>query len=315
MKKSAQIGCLFLVFLAMQARAQAPAHLKADSTRVETGNALVLHVSVSGLNTPDSIDFSPWKGRVDAANLLSVSGWLRKGNSYFNHLTVVFFDADSIVLPPLYITFHYADTARTNALTLEVYPTPTSSDLQDMAPIKDIYREPTLWADYLPFAVATVVGAAVLALLFWWYKRPKKVQVRHRTISLSPHELAQKKLELLQQKAIWRQGAVKEHCAELTFILREYLEKQYQVPALESTSQALLLQLRSTDFPESLLDGLEKILLQADLAKFAKAIPPDAFYPLSLDFARALVARTAPQTPAPSHFGHPLNPPTIESPL
>ena len=93
------------------------------------------------------------------------------------------------------------------------------------------------------------------------------------------------------------------------------MEKQYQVPALESTSQALLLQLRSTDFPESLLDGLEKILLQADLAKFAKAIPPDAFYPLSLDFARALVARTAPQTPAPSHFGHPLNPPTIESPL
>jgi hypothetical protein len=109
--------------------------------------------------------------------------------------------------------------------------------------------------------------------------------------------LALKKLRVLAQKALWRSGAVKEHCAELTFILREYLEKRYEVPALESTSEELLSRLKSTDFPMELRPDLENILAQADLAKFAKAIPPEEFYLYSLDFAQALVTQTIPPPP------------------
>jgi hypothetical protein len=315
MKNSASIGCLFFVVLAMQVRAQGVAHLAADSTRVETGNPLVLHLSVPGVNVPDSLDFSPWQGRVGTRNFLSVSGWLRKGNSYTKDLTLIFFDADSLVLPPLMVALPYADSARTNPLTLEVYATPSSNDPNDLAPLKDILREPVWWSDYLPLAVSIAVGVAVVSLLLWWVFRRKNRGARHRSTALEPHERALKKLSVLQQKSLWHSGAVKAHCAELTFILREYLETRYQVPALGSTSEELLFYLNKTDFPGSLQDGLRKILLQADLAKFAKAIPPNEFYPWSLEFAKELVGRTTPQSPEVVLSSNPRNLPTIDTPL
>jgi hypothetical protein len=217
---------------------------------------------------------------------------------------VVFFDADSLTLSPLGITFNDIDTVFTNPLEIVVYPTPSPDDVADMAPIKNISSEPVLWTDYLPIAISVVGGIAVLWLLFWWISRRKQIRLRSRSIGLLPHELALKKLGVLSQKAMWRNGAVKEHCAELTFILREYLEKRYEVPALESTSEELLSRLKATDFPMELRPDLENIFSQANLAKFAKAIPPEDFYLYSLDFAQALVTQTIPPPPVEEPASH-----------
>lgn len=287
----------FVLLLANALSAQSAAMLQVDSSQVETGNPYVLHLSVPGNKTPDSLNFGPWLSFFDPKNLVSQTPWRRSGGQYSSDVTVVFFDADSLSLPPLGITFNDADTVFTNPLKIVVYPTPSPDDPADMAPIKNISQEPVLWTDYLPIALSVVVGIAVLWLLFWWISRRKQIRLRSQSISLSSHALALKKLGVLAQKALWRSDAVKEHCAELTFILREYLEKRYEVPALESTSEELLSRLKSTDFPMELRPDLENILAQADLAKFAKAIPPEEFYLYSLDFAQALVTQTIPPPP------------------
>ena len=207
-------------------------------------------------------------------------------------------------LAPLAITFKQSDTLYSNALDLIIYPTPSSGDLNDMATIKDIRREPVFWMDYLPLAAAVLGGLIVLGLLFWWYSLGKKRKAHSRAFGLPPHELALKKLEVLHQKSLWRQGAVKAHCAEFTFILREYLEKRYQVPALESPSSELLRHLKETDFPKEMQADLQNVLSQTDLVKFAKALPSDEFYPYAMDFAKALVRATIPQPPAEAHPGN-----------
>lgn len=289
----------------MTARAQTAARLESDSAHVETGNLFVLHLSVMGSETPDSLNLGAWETFVAPKNFWSLSKWIQQGNLFTCNLTLQFFDADTITFSPLAITFSQQDTAFANPLDLIIYPTPFPDDLKDMAPIKDISREPILWTDYLPFAAAVLGVLAVLGLFFWWYSRYKQKAARSRSVELLPHELALKKLALLRQGASWRQGAAKEYCAALTFILREYIEKRYQVPALESTSEELLSQMKNTDFPLELKADLANVLMQADLAKFAKAIPPEDFYLYSMDFAVALVSRTIPE---PTDLDAPDNP-------
>lgn len=305
--RSTTILCCFLL-TCFAVQAQVTARITTDSLQVETGNPFVLHFSVASTKTPDTLNFTPWESFFQPKNLLSQSPWMRQGNNLVCDLTIIFFDADTLSVPPLALTFQSADTAFTNPLEVVVYPTPSADDLNDMAPIKDISREQVLWSDYLPLAVMILVGLGILALMFWWYNRSKKSVARSRAIALPAHELALKKLRVLQEKALWRQGAVKEHCAELTFILREYLEKRFEVPALGSTSEGTLQALKQTDFPAALKPDLENILSQADLAKFAKAIPADDFYAYSLDFAQILVTQTIPppetaevETPHPTH--------------
>ncbi len=290
----ARLCCIVLTVCAIQAQAQTTALLSADSTQVETGNPIVLRISLSATKIPDTLDFQAWQGVVNTKNILSETGWIRNGNWLTREITLIFFDADTITLAPLALAFKAADSIYTNALELHIYATPSPDDLNDLAPIKDIRREPVLWTDYLPLLLSILGVLAVLGLLFWWYTRAKKRIVLNRVIGLPPHELALKKLAVLFKKSLWNTGAIKAHCAELTFILREYLEKRYQVPALECTSQELLAHLKTTDFPDELKADLENVLAQTDLVKFAKAIPPDSFNGYSMDFAQSLVTRTIP---------------------
>ena len=287
--------CIFLLTcLSFQANGQLSARFEMDSTSVETGNPFVLHLFVPGTKNPDSLNFSAWQDQVNPQNVISQTAWTRKGNILTCDLTLVFFDADTIVLAPLPVTYFQTDTIFSNPLSINVYPTPASDDLNDMAKIKDISREEVLWTDYLPMAASILAGLAIMALLFYWYSRSKKKQAHSRSLQQLPHELALKKLNALEKKSLWQQGAVKAQCAELTFIIREYLEKRYQVRALESTSEELMSQLKKTDFPIELKADLENILTQADLAKFAKAIPPSEFHPYSMDFTRVLINNTIP---------------------
>ncbi len=305
MNHLARFCCLFLAALALQTQAQTGALLSADSTLVETGNPFVLRITLSDAKIPDTLDFGPWQGIIGKKNILSETGWVRKGNSLTREITLIFFDADTLNFPPLTIAFKAADSIQTNALEIYVYPTPSPEDLNDMAPIKDISREPVFWTDYLDKIFWFLGAIAVLTLLFWLYSRNKKRSMLSRTLGLPPHELALKKLAALSQKSLWETGAIKAHCAELTFILREYLEKRYQVPALECTSAELLAHLNRTEFPDELKAILESVLAQTDLVKFAKAVPPDSFQAYSMGFVVDLVQKTIPK---------PVEEPSEESP-
>jgi hypothetical protein len=295
--KNLLIVCfLFAYALLTQLVAQGEASIISDSNQVETGNPLVLHFKVPVLSRPDTLNFSAWAEYISPKNLLSKTDWTRDQNSFVCDVSLIFFDADTFSLPPLVITHSGSDTFLTNTLEINVYPTPASEDLNDMAPIKDIIVEPTLWSDYLPLAAMILGALLVLYLLYRWMNQSKKVKIRNRELEQPAHILALKKLHALQQQGLWEKGAIKEYCASLTFIIREYLEKRYKVLALESSSTELLAQLKSSvEFPDELRNTLRDVLTEADLAKFAKAIPADTFYEQSMNFAQELVRRSIPK--------------------
>lgn len=123
-----------------------------------------------------------------------------------------------------------------------------------------------------------IIGIA--ALIYWLVKRNqiKRAETAHLK---SPIERATSLLQNLEKKELWQKGEVKAYYSELTDIARNYIEEAIHIPAMESTTSELVAELRSTSVkrkmsvsPEILLN-LEKVLMQADLVKFAKSKPLD----------------------------------------
>jgi len=290
---------IFYVLIAyLPVGAQADVRAELDSNYVETGNPFVVHIIVpQSAGKPGQIEFSAWENEIAEQNILQQTQWTPEGSFYKKDLTLVFFDADTLRLPPLPIHLNGQGLANTNPLEIVVLPTPSPDDLVDMRGIKDIHREPTWWTDYLPWVAAIAALILLVVLASWLISRAqqkKKQAALSRTVELPAHELAWKKLDALTQKRLWDKGLVKEYCAELTFIVREYLEKRYSVPALESTSEEIVGQLHETDFPENLNSELHELLTKADLVKFAKATPPETFHEEAMSFARKIILETKP---------------------
>ena len=71
----------------------------------------------------------------------------------------------------------------------------------------------------------------------------------------------------------------KEYYTILIDIFREYLESQIKIPAMESTSNELILRINllrdsgKYDFEKSNISKLEGLFIKSDLIKFAKSLP------------------------------------------
>ncbi|MCC7465549.1 MAG: hypothetical protein IT261_04740 [Saprospiraceae bacterium] len=302
-----KIACIASCLAAFSSQAQVV--LSADSTRVETGNALTLYLRYpSQLGKPsDSLTFGAWSEVLPTENIIEQSEWTASNDAFYGKsLTVLFFDEDTLHLPPLSVGLRNGKQLLTNELELIVTATPSPDDLNDMAPIKDIHREPADWTDYLPWILGVLAVLALLGLVYYLVSRQQKARVLSRSMALPPHELALKKLEALKGKNLIAAGQIKEHYAALTDILREYLEKRFEVPALESTTPETMLALGNSSFPDTLLAPLQQLLEQADLAKFARIVPEPAFHDESFMLAQQLILET-------QALAHPDHPESTES--
>jgi hypothetical protein len=79
----------------------------------------------------------------------------------------------------------------------------------------------------------------------------------------------------------------------LSFIVREYLENRYQIPALEAVTTDILKQAATLDFKDAIATQyLSEILKTADLVKFAKLSPNPETHETLLINAEWLVQHT-----------------------
>ena len=83
----------------------------------------------------------------------------------------------------------------------------------------------------------------------------------------------------MDEKKLVEQNRIKLYYVELTDIVRTFIEREMNIPALESTSEELIETI--TDFnssshlniPQETLAKLRRLLQEADLVKFAKMKP------------------------------------------
>ena len=112
---------------------------------------------------------------------------------------------------------------------------------------------------------------------------------------LPPHEIALRDLKHLHSERLWQEGKHKLYYSGLTDILRAYLAGQFGVGALEMTSDEIIEAVRSVDLPQKQAMDLTELLRDADLVKFAKAMPEAEENERAYSKAWKFVQQTMPQ--------------------
>jgi len=195
-------------------------------------------------------------------------------------LIITSFDTGNLIVPPVAIELTGANDSIT--LTIETEPLlirVTTVDIDPDAsfkPIKGIEEMPITFSELLPWLIGILFIAAVLFAIVWVYLRHRNRKTAPEAIPLPnipPHLMAIEKLETLRLQKLWQTGKTKEYFTELSDIIREYIELQFPVNAVEMTTPEILQGLEPIQINPDAIHKLSATLELADLVKFAKAQP------------------------------------------
>lgn len=226
-----------------------------------TENVIIPKLQLNGLEVIDSLKLDTIKNKL-------VQKYVLTG-----------FDSGAFYIPRQQI-FIRNQAFFTDSLLVNVATIPIDTTKVKMFSIKGIKGEPLRFGDYkhIVFWVLAIL-LLVGSILYFALKRTNEDQVQTSEELLSPYQEALKGLKLLDGKLLWQNNKVKEHYSELTDIIRNFIERELHIPALETTSDGLIETL--TDFKDSnsivaekeTIEKLNNLLKQADLVKFAKSKP------------------------------------------
>lgn len=293
-------GATWCCLLAFSGFAQTAASAVFDRAVVETGDTFTLRVLVGGTQVePKKVDFGAWYAAAfSPENVLSRSAWSRSGERWVQQFTLIVFDSARLRLPPLLVRLHLGDSVLTNPLELVVRPTPAHADISSADPIRPILREPPHWTDYWLEALSATLFTA---LVLWYFRRKKTLPPAPAPPQPEPlqppkpplHEQVLGRLAILERQKLWKKGHVAQFYAELSLVVRDYLEQRFGVAALESTTRHILPMLKNTGFPAAQHEALRHLLHEADMAKYADHLPSEQTCEHAIAAARRLVIATA----------------------
>lgn len=122
-----------------------------------------------------------------------------------------------------------------------------------------------------------LLAAGGYALYRWWEQKRNKAEEAIDPELLRPcDEVALEKLNAIREEKAWTDGRNKEYFSDLTFVVREYIGRRYNIHSTQKTSdetleamQPILAEADQRDLHRS----LTQMLRLADLVKFAKWTP------------------------------------------
>lgn len=193
-------------------------------------------------------------------------------------INVSSFDSGFYAIEPLKFVIN-GDSVESNAALLSVYypSIDMEADIKDIKGIKNIEFGFLDWVktNWLWILIGVLVlGGGIWAVIALTRKKPESAAAEEWKIVVIPaHIIALERLQKLKAKQLWQEGKVKEYYSELTDIFRQYLEKRYDIPALEATSHEIMTGLRRKAIHQETIERIGELLVLADLVKFAKEKP------------------------------------------
>jgi len=186
---------------------------------------------------------------------------------------------DSLYLIPSFPFVAGEDTVWSPPLSLKVIqPFVIDTASQQITDIKDVLK-PRLSFIYilkkaLPWIALVLLIVAVTLLIIYLIKRSKNKVLKIPEIQEPAFIIALRRLEEIRQEKAWTRGRYKEYHTAIIDVLREYIDRVYELPAMEMTSDEIINHLSFLKSDHTMAYTQLKQLLQlADLVKFAKWVP------------------------------------------
>lgn len=254
---------------------QNPISMEIDTTNIRIGEQMQLKISVAQTN---NVIFPKLKldslGKVEVVETLPTDTLKNKLEKRY---LLTSFDSGQYIIPQQEILVNNQKYL-TDSLLINVATVKVDTTKQKMFPIKAIQREPKTFDDYkhLFWWLIPIFIIIVIILYFVFRKKVVKPAVK---VYIPPIQEALQRLKELDDKHLIEQNKIKIYYSELTDIVRTYIEKDINIPALESTTNELIETI--SDFNASSKSGISKntisdlkeVLQSADLVKFAKSSP------------------------------------------
>ncbi len=224
----------------------------------------------------------------------------KKSIALTKRILITSFDSGNFVIPSFSIQFlKPSDTNIYELFSDSLFLSVNTLTVDTTLAIKDI-KSPLIafftFSDFLPFILGGIalIGIIILGVFFYQkYKRKKNNIVQEKKSKIPPHKKALLEFETLRQKKLWQNDKIKEYHSELTDILRNYLEDQLKIQALEKTTDEILDEFEKIISDKKLYNMLSETLTLADLVKFAKQLPLPNQHDLCLHNAIEIVNLTS----------------------
>lgn len=215
------------------------------------------------------------------------------------------FDSTDVTLGPFPVEYYATDSTNKKVVyTDPVYIVVRTLDVDPQGEIQDVKAPVTIPFNIL---IVLIIFAVILVLaivgyfIYRYYK--KKNQLAAGTVKqkvvIPPHKEALQLLRKLEDSKLWQQGEIKEYHSRITFIIRDYIEKRFSIPAMEVTSSELLGMLQHKNEFQSIYDKLSDFLSNADMVKFAKFEPMPSVNEEMMQQAYEFVNSTKPEEITP----------------
>ena len=228
----------------------------------ETENVILPKLALEGLEVVDSV-------KTDTINNQLIQKYILTG-----------FDSGAYYIPQQQV-FIKNQAYLTDSLLVNVATVAVDTTQIKKYPIKTIKKEPYVFDDFKVYIYLLIAALLIIGFwIYWFVIRKRKTEEEEATYrALPPFEEAMYKLNELDEKLLWQNNKTKQYYSELTEIIRGYIERELNVPALEKTSDEIIATLTDFHSNESIrtsndaIKKLKALFQEADLVKFAKSKP------------------------------------------
>ena len=203
----------------------------------------------------------------------------KSNNTFSQSIQVTSFDSGFYAIKPFHFTSLNLETGKIDSFSTEAFlisvitvPVDTTLAIKDIKPLMTV---PISWQEIMMYVLAILVVIFIIFFLYrmWKNRKLKDVPVLPKKPKRPAHELALEALKKTEEEKLWQQGFYKQYHSQVSDILREYIERSFDITALELTSDETLERIRRRKLRNELTEKLAYVLHTADLVKFAKLIP------------------------------------------
>lgn len=197
------------------------------------------------------------------------------------NLTLTSFDTGYVEIPSIGIKYYKSaqDTTLYTSYTdyMYIYVEPAAIDTTiAYRPIKTPIKQNITIEETVPFVGGGIILAGLVLLIIYIVRRSrKKTNIEEEEVKpqIPAIVTAREKMAQLKEANLWQSGKYKDYYTDLTGIAREYLEGQFNIDAIEMTSDEILDEVRKIQLDNLIFSKLQNTLITSDLVKFAKATP------------------------------------------
>ncbi len=258
-----------------------PFHLSStvDTTTAAVGDIVHFQVWVEGAGNK-KIDFPQY--RVDNPNISIGNRRMIEGefrDNYGVEFEITFWDTGSFELPPYSVDIltSSGDSVDFSMVTDPIF-VEVISVLTDPQPgLKDI-KPPVPIPIVIPFRLIfkVIVLIIIVGITIWlWKKRVPTIREKETQYipTRPPFEIAMERLSKLKKCTFETDQSIEKYYSWLSFIVKEFIEYQYFVRAIEMTTEEIEMSRRLIPVDVQLFVEVIEVLKRSDFVKFAKFRP------------------------------------------